>query len=46
VCERFTVVDSLFCSIITSNVENGAKFKFLGTTLTNQNDIHDEIKSR
>jgi hypothetical protein len=26
--------------------ENVAQFKYLGMTLTYQNDIHDEIKSR
>jgi preprotein translocase subunit SecD len=27
-------------------LENMEKFKYLRTTLTNQNDVHDEIKSR
>jgi hypothetical protein len=35
-------------SIRTANesYKNVAKFKYLGMTLTNKNDIHDEIKSR
>jgi hypothetical protein len=32
--------------IANEPTENVAKFKSLRTTLTNQNDIHDEIKSR
>jgi hypothetical protein len=41
-----TLGQSQNISIANESFENVATFKYLGKTLTNQNDIHDEIKSR
>jgi hypothetical protein len=32
--------------LANESLENVEQFKYLGMTLTNQNDIHDEIKCR
>jgi hypothetical protein len=42
--KKVYVIDRI--RIANESFEKVAKFKYLGTTLTNQNDIRDEIKSR
>jgi len=37
---------NLNTSIVNELCENVGKFKYLGMTLSNQNDVHDEIKRR
>jgi hypothetical protein len=36
----------IFSASVMTSFENMSKFRYLGTTQTNQNDIRDEIKSR
>jgi hypothetical protein len=46
VCCYQTSGQKLNIRIANESFENWEKFKCLGTTLTNQNDMHDEIKCR
>jgi hypothetical protein len=41
---KYIIISSI--ELGTESFENVAEFKYLGTTLTNQNDIRDEIKRR
>ena len=41
-----TWVDVLAMKVDNSSIERVEEFKYLGTTLTNQNSIQEEIKSR
>jgi hypothetical protein len=46
VCRHANSGQNQSIRITNESFENVAEFKYLGMTLTNQNDIHDEIESR
>ena len=45
-CREQTAGLSHTVKVDNSSIEKVEEFKYLGTTLTNQNSIHEEIKSR
>ena len=45
-CSVFSHLNFLLQNVDNSSIERVEEFKYFGTTLTNQNSIQEEIKSR